>query len=68
VAFQFTDSGSASVRVERRTQHIELPPCPECRSTDTSVATRTDYVVYARCADCGFVWSIPKPGQEAVGS
>ena len=26
-----------------------------------AVVTRTDYVLYVRCAACAFVWSVPKP-------
>jgi hypothetical protein len=53
---------------DRRRQRLQPPPCSECGSTKTAVATRTPYVVYVRCAACACVWSIPKPGQEAVGN
>jgi hypothetical protein len=34
----------------------------------TEVTTRTDYVLYIRCWACAYVWSVPKPGREPVGS
>ena len=36
--------------------------CPKCRSADVSVASRTPYVVYFRCTQCGEIWSVAKPG------
>jgi hypothetical protein len=38
------------------------PPCPECHTdAAVTVATRTEYVIYFRCATCCFVWSVQKP-------
>ena len=53
---------------ERRMDRLAVPPCESCGSTTTAVVTRRDYVVYVRCKACGYVWSIPKPGLEPVGS
>ena len=36
--------------------------CPKCQSADVSVASRTPYVVYFRCTQCGEIWSVAKPG------
>jgi hypothetical protein len=53
---------------ERRTDRRILPPCPDCDSRDTHVATRTEYVLYVRCPNCATVWSVPRPGVEPLGS
>ena len=53
---------------ERRADRLALPPCPACESRDTHVATRTEYVLYVRCPNCGNVWSVPKPGVAPLGS
>ena len=55
--------------VERRgSDRITIPTCQHCGGADTAVATRTDYVVYIRCAACLQVWSVPKPGNKALGT
>jgi uncharacterized Zn finger protein len=56
------------VTVERRRFAFKPPPCESCASTQTEVATRTDYVLYLRCWACGHVWSVPKPGRESIAS
>jgi hypothetical protein len=54
------------------------PPCPECGNQDrygqyghgpqpVMVVSRTDYIVYLRCAACGHVWSTPKPNMRPLG-
>jgi hypothetical protein len=53
---------------ERRRRRLDVPRCQSCGSSKTAVATRTDYVIYVRCAECWFVWSLPKPGLERTGS
>jgi predicted nucleic-acid-binding Zn-ribbon protein len=58
----------ASRLFDRRLQRLTVPPCKRCGSASTGVATRTDYVLYVRCQTCGYVWSLPKPGREPVGS
>jgi predicted anti-sigma-YlaC factor YlaD len=68
VASEHVDLHGVPTPVDRRKQRIHLPSCEACRSPKTAVATRTEYVVYVRCAACGFVWSMPKPGREAPGS
>ena len=40
------------------------PPCGRCHATAVAVALRTSHVLYFRCAECGEVWSMPKPGTE----
>ena len=55
------DPRSAIHRVERRTDRAAVPPCERCAREHVHVATRTAYVLYVRCADCGHVWSLPKP-------
>ena len=45
----------AQIRIRR----VAVARCTECDSRNASIATRTDYVLYVRCADCGSVWSIP---------
>ena len=49
--------------IERRQEsRATLGACPRCETiADVKVATRTDYVIYARCAACGSTWSVPKP-------
>jgi hypothetical protein len=48
----------------RLNEPAALPPCGCCGSPDTSVAMRTDYVLYLRCANCWQVWSVPKPERD----
>ena len=55
------DPRPANQRVERRTDRAAVPPCERCAREQVHVATRTAYVLYVRCADCGHVWSLPKP-------
>ena len=61
--FEPTDRDRAPQAVERRKRRLAVPPCTSCGSANTAVATRTEYVVYIRCADCRFVWSLPKAVQ-----
>ena len=47
---------------DRRVDRIVPPFCFSCNAvTEMAVATRTDYVVYFRCEDCGRVQSVRKP-------
>ena len=52
----------------RRAPRFEPPPCPDCPTKETHVATRTEYVLYLRCRVCGHVWSVPKPGVQVIGT
>lgn len=49
--------------LERRERRVPEPPCPVCGGEQVAVVTRTDYVLYFRCAACAAVWSVPKPGR-----
>jgi hypothetical protein len=53
--------------VDRRSpSRLVLPTCQLCKQAATvTVASRTDYVLYLRCASCLHVWSIPKPAASA---
>jgi hypothetical protein len=62
------DPKSLPPPLDRRVRRLGVPRCPVCKSAKTAVATRTEFFVYFRCADCAFVWSAPKPGREANGS
>jgi hypothetical protein len=53
---------------DRRVERPDLPPCPECESTDARVMSRTDYVVYVSCEKCHLVWSVPKPRVVQLGN
>ena len=64
---QPTGAKFAQRQFERRQQRLTIPHCESCGSTRTEVATRTEYVVYVRCAACWYVWSVPKPGREPMG-
>jgi hypothetical protein len=64
VASQSIPDDSAPRPFERRRERVQPPPCSECGSTKTDIATRTPYVLYVRCSACAFVWSVPKPGRE----
>ena len=68
MAPQPTDRTIAQRPIERRQQRLTIPPCENCGSTSTGVATRTEYVVYLRCPACWYVWSLPKPGRELVST
>jgi len=57
-------SSAPTLRRERRSDRLTVPPCERCGSRNTAAACRTDYVVYVRCSDCGEVWSLPKPEHE----
>ena len=47
---------------DRRADRIVPPSCSSCNDvTEMAVASRTDYVVYFRCEDCGQVQSVRKP-------
>lgn len=37
------------------------PACLRCEAPGVSVALRTAFVLYYRCAVCGEIWSVPKP-------
>lgn len=44
-------------------------PCPECNRPDGRPAEFVNHyahVIYFRCAECGHVWHIPKPGTPGV--
>jgi predicted RNA-binding Zn-ribbon protein involved in translation (DUF1610 family) len=53
--------------VERRRNRLKVPPCPECESHRTDIVCREQYVLYARCPDCGHVWAVARPGQKLPG-
>ena len=44
-----------------RRNRIEIPPCPECESTDGLVVERGDDVLVVECPDCGCQWEVEKP-------
>jgi hypothetical protein len=46
---------------DRRSHRIPVPPCATCGETRVVVASRTECVVYLRCPDCCYVWSVAKP-------
>jgi uncharacterized Zn finger protein len=46
---------------ERRSQRFETPRCTNCDSKNTHVVIRTQYVLYVRCSDCAFGWSVSNP-------
>jgi hypothetical protein len=48
---------------QRRAERVALAPCRCCGGPDTAVVSRTDYVLYIRCANCWEVWSVSKPGR-----
>jgi hypothetical protein len=50
----------------RRANRPALEWCPACGGSDAKVVLRTDFVVYARCPDCGDVRAVPKPGVNAA--
>jgi hypothetical protein len=64
VSPQPSDPGSKPRPLEQRRERLTIPPCPKCQSKRTVVASRTEYFVYFRSADCGEAWSTPKPGHE----
>ena len=53
--------GSPAHVPERRICRLAIEPCQHC-GHDPQVVSRTSFVVYVRCADCGEAWSVPKPG------
>jgi len=61
-------AGLSGTPSERRLNRLIPPPCAECKEDDTRVTLRTEYVIYCRCAKCGAVWSVPKPGSERFGT
>jgi len=50
----------------RRANRPALEWCPACGGSDAKVVLRTDFVVYARCPDCGEVRAVPKPGVKTA--
>jgi hypothetical protein len=58
-----TDPDGAQPPPDRRRKRLETPPCSVCASPATRVVVRTDFFLYVRCPDCGFVWSLPKPAR-----
>jgi hypothetical protein len=52
----------------RHRNRLVIPPCDQCASPETAVATRTTLVLYIRCGACSNVWSVPKPRYERVGA
>ena len=46
---------------DRRSHRIPVPPCATCGEPRVAIASRTECVVYLRCPDCYYVWSVPKP-------
>jgi hypothetical protein len=53
-----------SLSDQRRAKRDALPPCRCCGGSNTAVASRTDYALYIRCANCCEVWSVALPGRE----
>ena len=45
-----------------------VPPCVVCERDSTKVVSRTPYCLYVRCSACGYVWSVPKPDKQPLGS
>jgi hypothetical protein len=60
------DAGTALPRIDRRVPpRADIGTCARCKTSDSvAVVSRTDYVLYARCAACGTVWSVPKPAKS----
>jgi len=56
------------VTVERRKITFNPLPCVFCKSSETEVVVRTDYVLYIRCQNCFHSWSVLQPGQEPAGT
>jgi len=47
--------------VDRRTNRVEIPPCPACERQKSEIVLRTSLVMYARCPTCANVQIIRKP-------
>jgi len=46
----------------REGDRIETPACPQCNTPACmSVVSRTEFVIYFRCSQCGHVQSVRKP-------
>jgi predicted RNA-binding Zn-ribbon protein involved in translation (DUF1610 family) len=52
---------------ERRIDRLSLPSCPSCKTTTMAPVSRTDYVVYFRCPECGHIESVRKPNGRLGG-
>jgi hypothetical protein len=52
---------------EKRIRRAVIHRCQHC-GHDPKVVTRTPYVLYVRCANCGDTWSVAKPGVPPLGS
>jgi len=61
-----TNPDAAPLATDRRRKRLEPPPCDACASASTRVVVRTDFFLYVRCSDCGFVWSLPKPARGSA--
>ena len=63
------DPAEAPRRIERRMERLNLPLCTAC--TFVQDGGRDPHAVpflYIRCKHCASVWSVPKPGQEPIGT
>jgi predicted RNA-binding Zn-ribbon protein involved in translation (DUF1610 family) len=49
---------------DRRKNRLKIPPCPNCGSEGAQIVTRVINALYARCAECGEMWGIPRPAQK----
>jgi hypothetical protein len=48
--------------VHRLGDRILLPPCERCHDTgQVEVTLNTSFVLYLRCAVCGYIFHIPTP-------
>jgi Zn ribbon nucleic-acid-binding protein len=61
------DSPAPVATNRRRANRLTVPRCPHCHSDETSIVLREQYVMYARCAPCGHVWPVARPGQRLPG-
>ncbi len=46
------------------TPGLDKQTCATCHSLNVTPVTRTIFVVYLRCADCGVTWAIPERRQN----
>lgn len=46
------------------TPRLDKQACATCRGMNVTPVTRTIFVVYLRCADCGVTWAIPERRQN----
>ena len=47
---------------QRAVDRVDVPECPKCQTNaHMSVVSRSEYVIYFRCAQCGHTQSVRKP-------